>query len=79
MNELLARAALFSAIEGAHTFWSREIYSNSALYVYEKLMNNGYDSIKFEKLIAELKLHSGEQVLAKVAENHARLLNPTGS
>jgi DNA protecting protein DprA len=39
-------------------------------------MNNGYDSIKFEKLIAELKLHSGEQVLAKVAENHARLLTP---
>jgi DNA protecting protein DprA len=76
MNELLARAALFSAIEGGHTFWSREIYSNSALYVYEKLMNDGYDSIKYEKLIAELKLHSGEQVIAKVAEHHARLITP---
>jgi DNA protecting protein DprA len=76
MNELIARAALFSAIEGGHTFWSREIYSNSALYVYEKLMNDGYDSIKFEKLIAELKLHSGEQVIAKVAEHHARLITP---
>jgi DNA protecting protein DprA len=76
MNELIARAALFSAIEGGHTFWSREIYSNSALYVYEKLMNDGYDSIKYEKLIAELKLHSGEQVIAKVAEHHARLITP---
>jgi DNA protecting protein DprA len=76
MNELLARAALFSAIEGGHTFWSREIYSNGALYVYERLMNDGYDSIKYEKLIAELKLHSGEQAIAKVAEHHARLITP---
>ena len=44
MNEQIARAALFSAIEGGHTFWSREIYSNSAAYVYEKLLNNGYDN-----------------------------------
>ena len=76
MSELLARAALFSAIEGGHTFWSQEIYSRGALAVYEKLMNNGYDSIKYEKLIAELKLHTGEQVIAKVAEHHARLLTP---
>jgi DNA protecting protein DprA len=79
MNELLARAALFSAIEGGHTFWSQEIYSNGALHVYQKLMNNGYDSIKYEKLIAELKLHSGEQVIAKIAEHHARLLTPLDS
>lgn len=76
MSELLARAALFSAIEGGHTFWSQEIYSQGALNVYEKLMNNGYDSIKYEKLIAELQLHTGEQVIAKVAEHHARLLTP---
>jgi DNA protecting protein DprA len=44
--------------------------------VYEKLMNDGYDSIKYEKLIAELKLHSGDQVIAKVAEHHARLITP---
>ena len=76
MSELLARAALFSAIEGGHTFWSQEIYSQGALAVYEKLMNNGYDSIKYEKLITELQLHTGEQVIAKVAEHHARLLTP---
>lgn len=76
MNELMARAALFSAIEGGHTFWSQEIYSQGALTVYEKLMNNGYDSIKYEKLITELRLHTGDQVLAKVTEHHARLLTP---
>ena len=76
MNEQIARAALFSAIEGGHTFWSREIYSNSAIHVYEKLLNNGYDSIKYEKLIAELKLHSGEQVLERIDQHHVRLITP---
>ena len=76
MNELIARAALFSAIEGGHTFWSREINSNSALFVYDKLLNNGYDRIKYEKLIAELKLHSGEQVLERIAQHYVRLVTP---
>lgn len=76
MKEEIARAALFSAIEGGHTFWSREIYSNSALHVYEKLLNNGYDRFKYEKLIAELKLHSGEQVLESIAQHHVRLIIP---
>ena len=76
MNELIARAALFSAIEGGHTFWSREINSNSALFVYDKLLNNGYDTIKYEKLITELKFHSGEQVLERIAQHHVRLVTP---
>jgi DNA processing protein len=76
MNELLARAALFNAIEGGHSFWSREINGTSALHVYEKLLNGGYDGIKYEKLIAELKLHSGEQVLERIAQHHVRLVTP---
>jgi len=76
MSELLARAALFNAIEGGHTFWSREIHSNSALYVYEKLLSNGYDRIKYEKLIAELKLHTGEQVLERIALHSVRFVTP---
>ncbi|MCX6442835.1 MAG: DNA-processing protein DprA [Actinobacteria bacterium] len=76
MTELLARAALFNAIEGGHSFWAREINSNSALWVHEKLLNNGYDSIKYEKLIAELRMHSGEQVLERIAQHHVRLITP---
>jgi DNA protecting protein DprA len=76
MKEETARAALFSAIEAGHTFWSREIYSNSALYVYEKLLNNGYDTIKYEKLIAELNLRSGEQVLDIIGQHNVRLVTP---
>jgi DNA protecting protein DprA len=76
MSELLARAALFSAIEGGHTFWSREIYGNSAEHVYEKLLSSGYDRIKYEKLIAELKLHTGEQVMERIAQFGVRFVTP---
>jgi DNA processing protein len=44
--------------------------------VYEKLCNNGYDRIKYEKLIAELKLHTGEQVLERIAQHHVRFVTP---
>lgn len=79
MSELLARAALFSAIEGGHTFWSQEIYTNGAVHVYEKLLNGGYDSIKFERLISELKSNTGEQVIATITEHNARLITPLDS
>jgi DNA protecting protein DprA len=77
MKEIVARAALFSAIEGGHSFWSREIYSNGAVYVYEKLINQGYDSIKYEKLITEIQQHTGEQVLERIAHHHVRLITPS--
>jgi len=79
MKETIARAALFSAIEAGHTFWSREISGNSALYVYQKLLNNGYDRIKYEKLITELKLNSGEQILDKISQHQVRFLTPLDS
>ena len=72
MKEVIARAALFSAIEGGHTFWSREIYSNSADYVYEKLLNNGYDSIKYEKLITETLAHIN--IYSFLAHNYYTLI-----
>jgi len=76
MNELLARAALFSAVEGGHTFWSQEIFAMGALPVYQKLLNGGYDSIKYEKLISEIKEATGDQVIERVAQCGARLLTP---
>ncbi len=56
MNEYLARAALFSIIEGGHTFWCAEISTNGALFVYNKLLNGGYDPIKYEKLINTMRV-----------------------
>lgn len=76
MSELFARAALFSAIEGGHTFWSREIFSLGALAVYEKLLNKGYDSVKFEKLICQLREINPEEVLTKIYDHGGFLLTP---
>jgi len=76
MNELLARAALFSAIEAGHPFWSSEISTKGALVVYEKLLSSGYDSIKNEKLIAALRQISADQVLTEIDTHQARLITP---
>ena len=76
MNELLARAVLFSAIEAAHPFWSSEISTKGALAVYEKLLSGGYDSIKNEKLISALGQVSADQVLTEIDKYQARLITP---
>lgn len=76
MNELLARAALFSAIEAGHTFWSSEISTQGALVVYEKLLSSGYDSIKNEKLMSTLRQITGDQVLSEIDKYQARLITP---
>jgi len=76
MNELFARAILFSAIEGGQAYWSSEISSSGALAVCEKLLSGGYDSIKYEKLISSLHRINGDQVLAEIEKHQARLLTP---
>lgn len=76
MNELDARAILFSLIEGGQAFWSSEISTKGALAVYEKLLRGGYDSIKYEKLISSLWGISGDQVLSEIDKHQARLITP---
>jgi len=76
MNELLARAALFGAIEAGHPFWSSEISAKGALIVYEKLLSSGYDSIKNEKLISTLRQINADQVLTEIDAHQARFITP---
>jgi len=66
VNEQLARASLFSIIEGGHTFWCAEISTHGALTVYNKLLNGGYDPVKYEKLITALRATSGDKVLTEI-------------
>ena len=77
MNEQLARAALFSIIEGGHTFWCAEISTNGAHFVYNKLLNGGYDPIKYEKLINTLRATNGDTVLSEIDKHYARLITPS--
>jgi DNA processing protein len=76
VNEHLARAALLSNIEGGHTFWSAEISTHSALTVYNKLLNGGYDPIKYEKLISNLRLTNADMLLSEIDKHYARLVTP---
>jgi DNA protecting protein DprA len=76
MNELSARAILFSVIEGGQSFWSSEISTKGAFAVYEKLLGGGYDSIKYEKLISSLRGINGDQVLSEIDKHQARLITP---
>ena len=76
MNELDARAILFSLIEGGQAFWSSEISTKGALAVYEKLLRGGYDSVKYEKLIRSLRRISSDQVLSEIDKHQARLITP---
>jgi DNA protecting protein DprA len=76
MNEQLARACLFSIVEGGHTFWCAEISTHGALAVYNKLLNGGYDPIKYEKLITNLRETNGEKILTEIDKHYARLITP---
>jgi predicted Rossmann fold nucleotide-binding protein DprA/Smf involved in DNA uptake len=76
VNEHLARVALLSNIEGGHTFWSAEISTHSALTVYNKLLNGGYDSVKYEKLISNLRLTNADKLLSEIDKHYARLVTP---
>ncbi len=76
MNELDARAILFSSIEGGHSFWSAEIYGSTALEIYEKLKNGHYDTIKYAPLIKEISSKSADEVLSSIAISNARLIVP---
>ena len=79
MNEMEAKAILFSAIEGGHSFWSREIYGSSALHVYEKLINGGYDTIKYAQLISDISLASADQIVTSIENHGAKFIVPGDS
>ena len=76
MTELEARLALFANIEGGHTFWSSQIIELGALKVYEKLLSGGYDQIKFEKLITNLRAINIGQLNESLANAGSIFLTP---
>ena len=76
MKDLISRAALFSAIEAGHKFWSQEIVEFGPFDVHEKLINGGYGPNKHEKLISALQLTSGEKVLETISARGVQFLTP---
>ena len=76
MNELQARLALFSAIEGGHVFWSQEISTNGAEYVYQKLKAAGYDSIKYAKVIERVRSADAKDIASSIENAGAKFITP---
>ena len=76
MNEFEARLALFANIEGGHSFWSNQITELGALVVFDKLLKRGYDQIKFEKLITNLRATKVSQVIDSLEKTESKFLTP---
>ena len=79
MNSKEARLALFSAIEGGHTFWSREILDLGAINVFEKLLQGRYDSIKYSKVIERLEKFSYPKTFDAIENIGAKFITPEDS
>ena len=76
MNETKACLALFSVIEGGHTFWSNEITSYGALHVYKKLLSSGYDSVKHGKVMLALRLADCDVISSLIENVGAQFITP---
>jgi DNA protecting protein DprA len=76
MNEIEASLALFANIEGGHTFWSNQISEFGSLAVYEKLLGGGYDRIKFEKLITNLRATNLAEIRDSLEKTGSIFLTP---
>jgi len=76
MKELQARLALFSAIEGGHIFWSQEITTYGPDHVYKKLIEGGYDGVKFGKTIDRLRAVDVKGIAKSIDSVGAIFLTP---
>jgi len=76
MNEAQARLALFSVVEGGHTFWSNEITTNGALHVFQKLSSSGYDSVKYGKVMQALRAINCEEISDRIKNAGAQFITP---
>jgi len=76
MNEAESSLALFANIEGGHTFWSNQISEFGSLAVYEKLLGGGYDRIKFEKLITNLRATNLAEIRDSLEKTGSIFLTP---
>jgi DNA processing protein len=76
LNQRRARLALFSAIEGGQVFWSNEILAYGPEHVCQKLLNGGYDPIKYGRTIAKLKSAAPMEIEESIVGVGAQFLTP---
>ena len=77
MSALLARAQLFSAIEGGSIFWSNEIAELGAIEVKDRIVSGRCgESNSSPKIADRIKQSSGEEVITQITSAGAFLLTP---
>jgi len=73
----LARAQLFSAIEGGSVFWTTEIRDIGVRAVRDGIINGHYGKLNSALRIADrIKQSSGEEVITQITSSGAFLLTP---
>jgi DNA processing protein len=76
-TEQLARAQLFSTIEGGSIFWSSEIVELGPIEVRDRIIFGHYDRLHSGLKISErLKKTNGEEVLTQITKSGAFILTP---
>jgi len=79
MKEIQTRLALFAAIEGGHVFWSQEIATYGSDHVYKKLIEGGYDGVKYGKTIDRLRTINVKEIVKSIdSEGEVETLKESG-
>lgn len=75
-EELRARITLFAHIEGGIAFWTNEIFNRGTASVVEKLQCGGYDTVKYEKLIKNIRSSNPEKLYEEILATNSTFLYP---
>jgi DNA processing protein len=75
-EELRARITLFAHIEGGIAFWTNEIFNRGTASVVEKLQSGGYDTVKYEKLIKNIRSSNPEKLYEEILATNSTFLYP---
>ena len=76
MKERAIRLALFAAIEGGATFWSREITERGVQSVFDRIKGNLYDSVKHSALVEKVKNFESANAFQSIEKLGAHFIIP---
>jgi len=76
LSERQVRLSLFSVIEDGQSYWSNQIREFGVLDVYDRLVNEHYDPVRFCKIIERLKVADPDLLEAEIKRAGATFITP---
>ena len=76
MKERAVRLALFAAIEGGATFWSREITERGVQSVFDRIKGNVYDSVKHAAIVEKVQSFESATAFQSIEKLGAHFIIP---